>query len=69
VAIVIVFGFFIIRYKKKRIPNEGIISKKQEGVDDIQDSQTSEKIFCPLCAEEISDEEGDYCSKCGGALK
>ncbi|KKM20667.1 hypothetical protein LCGC14_1643160, partial [marine sediment metagenome] len=22
-----------------------------------------------LCAEEISDEEGDYCSKCGGALK
>ncbi|KKN65407.1 hypothetical protein LCGC14_0482200, partial [marine sediment metagenome] len=59
-AIVIVLGSFIFRYKKKHIPNGGIISKKLEGVDEIQDSQTSEKNFCPLCAEEISDEEGDY---------
>ena len=69
VAIIIVLGSLIIRYNKKRIPNGELISEKQESIAEAQNNRKSEKDFCPLCGELIFDNEGEYCSKCGGALK
>jgi hypothetical protein len=45
------------------------MSKSQERILEAQNNQIPKKIFCPLCNEEILDEEGEYCSKCGGTLK
>lgn len=69
VASIIVLASLIIRYKKRQIPKEGLTGKKQERIAEVQNNQISEKFFCTLCGEEILDGEGDYCSKCGGALK
>ena len=69
VVIVIILIFLIIRYYKRQIPREVLISEKQEIQPEVQNIQISEKIFCSLCGAEILDETGDYCSKCGGSLK
>lgn len=45
------------------------MNKNQERITEVRNNQIPEKDFCHLCSEEILDEEGEYCSKCGGVLK
>ena len=66
---IIILISLIIRYYKRQIPKEVLISEKQEIQPEVHNIQISEKIFCSLCGAEILDETGDYCSKCGGSLK
>ena len=67
--VIIILISLIIRYYKRQIPKEVLISEKQEIQPEVQNIQISEKSFCSLCGAEILDETGDYCSKCGGSLK
>lgn len=69
VAVIIVLGSLIFIYKRRKTPKEVYISKKQERIAEVQKDRISEKVVCQLCGEEILDEEGEYCSKCGGDLK
>jgi hypothetical protein len=69
IGVIVVLITLIIKYNRKKAPKELFINKNQEKIIEVQDNQISEKFFCQLCGEEILDEEGEYCSKCGGALK
>jgi predicted amidophosphoribosyltransferase len=68
-AVIVVLVSLIIIYKRRKTLKEVLISKNQERITEEQEDLISEKVFCQLCGEEILDEEGEYCSKCGGALK
>jgi len=68
-VVILTLVTIFIKNKRRLPPKEVLISKTQEKITEVQVNQMPVKLFCPLCGEKISDEQGGYCSKCGGSLR